>query len=480
MQSMRRCRAVTTMSKRDAVEERVGQLRREDLAYAMPGAWANYASEGEWQYSRHHSHIENYLLEVAAGRIKRLILNMPPQHGKSQFVSQYFTSWWRGRFPSSKVILTSYEAEFAASWGRRSRDAMEQYGEAVFGVQVNQDSAAASFWTLRGYQGYMATAGAGGSITGKGADLMIIDDPIKNQQEAMSARRHSQLVDWYRSTVINRMSPHGAIIVIMTRWAYDDLTGWLMRTNSKMEGGERQWYQVVLPAEAEGENDPLGRREGEPLWPERYSREWLEEQKSWVGSYWWNSQYQQRPAPVGGDLIKLSWFRRYKAAPERRVAQQIVLSFDTAQKEKDINDYTVVGVWLVYDDKFYLVDVVKERMGHPRLLAVARSLVENWRPHVVLVEDKGSGTSLIQHLEEDGAPVFKVEPVVDKVIRLRNESPAIEAGLVYLPEEGSQPWLFDYEQEMQAFPNSLYKDQADMTSQFLAWARERRSGIEIL
>lgn len=460
----------------------VAQLRREDLAYAMPGAWANYASEGQWQYARHLSLIEDKLLDVAAGRIKRLVINMPPQNGKSQFVSQYFTSWYLGRNPNKRVILTSYEADFAASWGRRSRDALEQYGEVVFGEKVSQASAAASLWSLQGSRdGYMATAGAGGPITGKGADLIIIDDPIKNQQEALSAAHNAKLVEWYRSTVINRLSPDGAIIVIMTRWAYDDLTGWLLREGAKVATAGRRWHTVVLPAVAvaEGECDPLGRVAGEALWPERYSLEWLQEQRAWVGSYWWNSQYQQNPAPRGGDMVQMSWFRRYRVAPERRNASMVVLSLDTAQKGAEVNAYTVIGVWLIYNEHYYLVDVIRDRYTHPRLLQITKNLISTWRPHVVLVEDKGSGISLAQHLEDDGKPVKRVEPTVDKVIRFSNESPAIEAGNVYLPEEGTAPWLFEYEQEVQSFPNSIFMDQIDMTSQFLAWARERSSGVEM-
>jgi predicted phage terminase large subunit-like protein len=160
--------------------------------------------------------------------------------------------------------------------------------------------------------------------------------------------------------------------------------------------------------------------------------------------------------------------------------QQIILSFDTAQKEKELNDYTVCGVWYVYDNKYYLIDVMRERMDHPRLLATAKNLYAMWKPHVILIEDKASGTSLIQHLDNEvSAPIIPVTPTTDKITRMAVESPIIEAGQVYLPEAGSQPWLYTFEEEIRAFPNSARKDQVDMLSQFLGWARERTNRIEI-
>jgi len=462
------------------LELSIGKLRQEDLAYALPGAFANYCSEGIWQYARHFSLIEDVMMEVVAGRVKRLIINMPPQNGKSSFISHYFTAWYLGRFPNKKVILTSYEADFAASWGRKARDTLEQFGERIFGIKVSQKSAAANFWQLENHQGYMATAGAGGPITGKGADLMIIDDPIKNQEEALSVNATQKIIDWYRSTVMTRMAPDGIIIIIMTRWSYEDLVGWIEREEMKMElSSKNKWHKICLPAIAV-RNDPLGRLEGEALWPERYDLDWLQDQRKWLGTHWFEAMYQQNPTPVGGNLIKLNWFRRYTTQPQRDKVEQIVLSIDTAQKDKEVNDYTVIGVWFIFENHYYLVDVLRDRYDHPKLLLIIKHLCEHWRPNTVLIEDKGSGISIIQHLEQETTiPVISIDPKGDKIMRLQNESASIEAGNVYLPEEGSQPWLPDFEQEIMSFPNSVRKDQVDMLSQFLFWSRELSSGIQL-
>lgn len=463
-------------------EATLADLRREDLAYSLPGAWVNYITNDVWQYARHFVCLEDALLKVESGQIRRLIINLPPQHGKSTLISQGFSAWHLGRNPNSKIILTSYEADFAASWGRKARDALEAYGEAVFGVKVSQKSSAANFWMLEGHDGYMATAGAGGPITGKGSDLMIIDDPIKNQTDASSAVSIAAVIDWYRSVVLTRMSPTGAIIVVMTRWAYNDLCGWILSEEAKMELEDDQpWHIVSLPALAT-EGDILGRAVGEALWPERYNEGWLKRQRKWLGSYWFDTMYQQNPTVIGGNIIKTHWFRRYQVAPPREAVSQIVLSVDTAQRESEVNDYSVIGIWYIYNSLYYLIDVIRERHEQPQLLRVLKTVCGVQKPTAVLIEEKGGGISLIQHLMDDPtitAPVIGINPQVDKVMRMVNETAAIEAGNVYLPEEGSQPWVAEFESEMTAFPKSTYKDQADMFSQFLYWARELSSGIQM-
>ncbi len=444
----------------------------------MPGALANYATNGLWKYARHLKYIEDKLLAVAEGKIDRLLISVPPQHGKSMLTSQYFTAWFLGRFPDKKVILTSYEATFAASWGRKSRDILEEHGEKVFGVKISSSSAAADHWEIHDHLGGMVTAGAGGSITGKGGDLLIIDDPIKNNQEALSATRLNAIWEWYQATVYTRLSPTGAIVVIMTRWSPEDLVGRLLQ--DQKDGGD-EWVNVCLPAIAE-EGDQLGRKEGEPIWPQRYSLKWVEQRKRVLQAFWFEALYQQRPAPRAGYVINIDWFRRYRVPPERKKAEMVVLSFDTAQKESELSGYTVCTVWYFYDSSYYLIDVVRDRYRHPRLISVAKNLVERWRPHAVLIEDKATGSSLIEHLrDETSAPVLPIEPqdIGSKAVRMQNETPAVEAGQVHIPEDGTAVWLYDFIEELRSFPNSTHKDQVDSFSQFLRWARERGSGIEM-
>jgi predicted phage terminase large subunit-like protein len=458
------------------------------LAYALPGGLAHYATGGEWRYSPHLSLIENCLLDVVAGRIDRLMVSVPPQHGKSTIISHYFPTWYLGRFPGKKCILTSYEATFASSWGRKARDTLEEYGPRIFNVNVSDKSAASDNWEVvhineqnRKIISSMVTAGAGGPITGKGADLMIIDDPVKNNEEALSSTRLEKIFEWYQSTVYTRLSPTAAIIIVMTRWSHDDLCGKLIR---EQDVGGDTWKIVTLPALIEDEDmaraDPLGREIGDSLWPERYPAKWIKQRKRVLQSFWFEALYQQRPAPKAGFIVNIEWFRRYKTQPAKSKAEMVVLSFDTAQKEKELNDYTVCTVWFIYENGYYLIDVIRDRFSHPALLSLAKNLIARWTPNVVLVEDKGSGTSLIQHLQEETtAPVIPMDPTSagDKAIRMEVECPVIEAGQCYLPESGRAEWLYDFVEELRSFPNSAYKDQADSVSQFLRWAREKRTGI---
>ena len=441
------------------------------LAYAMPGGFASYCSNGTWVYARHLKYIEDKLLDVVDGKIKRLIISIPPQNGKSELISKYFTAWYLGRNPTKRVILTSYEATFAASWGRASRNLLEEYGKKVFGVEVSQRTHAGDHWEIYKHGGSMRTAGAGGGITGKGADLFIIDDPVKNHSEALSAARQDEIWTWYRATMRTRLGPTCAVVLVMTRWANDDLAGRLILQGKRIN---KPWEYVCLPALAE-KDDPLGRPLDEPLWPERYSYEWLDEQKQVMMDFWWNSQYQQRPAPREGYIINVDWFRRYEGIPEREAVSEIILSFDTAQKEQEINDYTVCTVWYVYDHAYYLIDLIRDKFTHPKLIVVAKMLCMQWRPTSVLIEDKGSGTSLIQHLQKDTSfSIIAMTPTTDKVMRMQNESTAIQTGNVFIPEENTKVWVGDLLDEIRGFPNTPHKDQADSISQFLRYMREKR------
>lgn len=439
------------------------------LAYSLPGALANLASNHTWKYAAHTKLIEDKLLDVASGKINRLMINMPPRAGKSMLVSHYFPAWYLGRYPDKRIILTSYESSFAASWGRKARTVLEEFGEQVFGIKISQVSAAADEWEIAKHVGGMSCAGAGSAITGKGANILIIDDPHKDASEAMSKTIQEKIFDWYKSVAYTRLTPDGAIIIIQTRWNVDDLSGKLLYEMNN-EGGEK-WEVLSLPALAE-ENDPLGRGVDEGLWPEGgWGTEKYQKIKQVQTPWIWSALYQQRPALLEGDLIKMSWFNRYREPPAE--PEQIVLSMDTANKDKDINDFTVIMTWAEYQDKFYLLDVKRDRMVFPRLVHVTEELIKYKKPHAILIEDKGSGTQLIQHLNAGKlpAPVIAVNPTTDKLTRMAVETPLIEAGRIFLPETAS--WLLDFEIECKSFPQSLHKDQIDALSMALKFFRER-------
>ena len=383
---------------------------------------------------------------------------MPPRHGKSQFISQYFPPWYLGLFPDRRVILCSYEADFASSWGRKARDLLEEHGAGLFGVRVRDDSSAADRWEISGHVGGMWTAGVGGPITGKGADVLIIDDPVKNDEEARSAVMREKTWEWYRNVARTRLEPDGAIILIMTRWHKDDLAGRLLE---EMRRGGEQWDVLKLPAFALP-NDPLGRVEGEPLWPERYDREALLKLRT---SCDFQSLYQQDPVEEGGDIFRREWWRYYPVAPE---VSRKVHSWDTSFKKGQGNDYSVCTVWGEGEKGYYLLDVFRSKVEFPELKRIAVSLYERDRPQAVLVEDAASGQSLLQELARDTLlPLVAVKVDSDKRARAYAVTALIESGRVLFPE--SAPWLYDVIEELSSFPKGPHDDVVDSLTQAIAY-----------
>ena len=271
---------------------------------ASPLLFATYASGGKWKPQKHLAYIDRKITDALSGRgSKRLIVTVPPRHGKSEFISKWFPAWFAGMYPNKRVMLASYEADFAAGWGRKARAILEEWGH-LFGVQVDPASRAANRWGILGASGGMQTAGAGGPLTGSGADILVVDDPIKNAEEAYSDTIRAKLWDWWLSTAYSRIEPGGVAIVLHTRWHEDDLIGRLIQ---EMENGGEAWEVINFPAIAE-EHDVLGRKPGESLWPARYDESALERIKNTIGPYWWSSLYQQRPSPLEGGMFKREWF----------------------------------------------------------------------------------------------------------------------------------------------------------------------------
>jgi predicted phage terminase large subunit-like protein len=413
------------------------------------------ASKGKWVPAKHLIFLNRKLLDIAAGRIKRLFVSMPPRHGKSELISKYFTAWYLGSFPDHRVILTSYEADFASQWGRKSRDILEEWGH-LFGIELRHDSNAANRWEIKGREGGMQTAGAGGPITGKGANLFIIDDPVKNSEDADSERMREKMWDWYRSTAYTRLEPDAAMLGVMTRWHDDDLAGRIL----ELEGDD--WEFINLPALA-ADDDPLGRAEGEALWPERYPREELERIQRTVGSRVWNALYQGLPVPEGGEIMRSEWWHEY----DHTVSPDIVVqSWDTAFKSGQDNDYSVCTTWGIAGNDYYLLDLWRGRVEYPELRRVALQLYEKWRPSKVLIEDKASGQSLIQELKKGTPmPLIAVKVDKDKVTRAHAATPLIESGRVLIPKHA--PWAATLVKECADFPHGKHDDIVDSVTQFL-------------
>ncbi len=410
----------------------------------------------------HHIHLNHMVKEAIAGKHRRIIITMPPQHGKSTFASYALPVWYLSEFPDRRIILTSYEAEFAASWGAKVRRALKENYH-VFKKSLDKDTD--KFFTLAGHQGYMQCVGVGGAVTGKSADLFIIDDPVKNAEQAMSSTYRQKVWDWYLSTALTRLSAEGILIVVMTRWHNDDLAGRLLREAS--DEGE-PFLEIRLPALAE-ENDPLGRAPDEPLAPELFSKERLLAIKKALGTMWWNSLYGTRPTSSETQIIRRGWWQRYTTPP---AFEYVFQSWDTALKDNQLNDYSCCTTWGVGRLGLYLIDVFMDRLQYPELREAIKNRASRFNPSVILVEDKGSGTSVAQELRIDSRlPIipWAVEGG-DKVLRLNLVSSVWESGRVFAPEGDQFDALID---EMAEFPFVDHDDRTDSVSQGASFYRQK-------
>lgn len=459
-----------------------------DVRLATPAGFARYASGGAWRPAPHLLLLNRVLLAAAAGEAwaQRVIIQMPPRHGKSEFVSGYFPAWYLGMYPDRKVVLASYEAGLAATWGQRNRDLLEVYGPSLFRVRVRQDSAAKANWLLQRRRGGMFTTGIGGALTGKGANLAIIDDPVKNDVQALSPTFRERAKNWYRSTLRTRLERPGAIIVIQTRWHEDDLAGWLQKES------DEDWLVISLPAIAEQDetiylpDDPdtpaWTRKKGEPLWPAvRPLEDLLKSQRAQGGEagHWWLALYQQRPTPLGGGILKPEQFRRFRLVEggyllDRpggpllvpTMALRRFATMDLAASVKTHADYSVLSIFGQHGADLLVLDVLRNRWEGPDLPRVAARVWEAYRPAYIGVEQAGYQLSTVQDLRRgDPAngrpplPVRALRPHGDKVTRALTLAARMGGGNVYVPD--SAPWLAALEAEMATFPRGEHDDQVD-------------------
>jgi predicted phage terminase large subunit-like protein len=404
------------------------------------------------------------LEEVERGDLKRLMVCMPPRHGKSLITTTLFPAWYLGRHPDRQLISASYAQELADDFGRKVRNFVaDPRHRAIFPeCRLSEDSTAAHrFATTSG--GVYFAVGRGGPITGRGADLLLIDDPLKDREEASSATMRRQLQQWYAEVAYTRLQPGGAVVIISTRWHEDDLSGWLLR-----ERAAENWKLLSLPALAEP-GDVLGRGEGGALWPDRFPARYLEQTKIQLGSGAFAALYQQRPVALEGAIFKREWWRFYRQAPAFR---RIILSLDCAFKTGSENDFSAASVWGEAANGYYLLDVWRGRVEFPDLKRTVVSLAERWNPHVVLIEDKASGQSLVQELRRETTLAVKpIKAERDKVTRAHAVTAIVEGAKVYLPD--TAPWLGDYLDELCSFPSAPHDDLTDCTVQALAYLSQR-------
>ncbi len=415
----------------------------------------------------HHRIMADAFDRIANGTLKRLIVNMPPRHTKSEFASYLLPAFLMGRDPRTKAIEATHNGELAVRFGRKVRDLMdtEVYKEIFPGVLLKQDSKAAGRWDTNKGGEYFAV-GVGGAMTGRGADVLVIDDP-HSEQDAMSDLALDNAWEWYSSGPRTRLQPGGAIVVVMTRWGTKDLTARLLK--SQQGKNADQWEVIEFPAIL-----PSGRA----LWPEFWKLEELEGVRASLSVQKWNAMYQQRPTADEGAILKREWWRVWQQS-EPPPVEYIIQSYDTAYSKKETADFSVITTWGVFyptmDDgpNIILLAVKRGRWDFPELKRVAIAEYKYWNPDNVLIEAKATGTTLQQELRRVGIPVTMYAPGgrragQDKVSRANAVAPILEAGMVWAPDEH---WAEELVEECAAFPNGDNDDQVDSTVQ--AWMRFR-------
>jgi predicted phage terminase large subunit-like protein len=422
---------------------------------------------------RHHKIMAKKFEEIANGTCKRLIINMPPRHTKSEFASYLLPAWFLGKYPGKKIIQTSNTAELAVGFGRKVRNLVgsEQYSRIFPDVTLRSDSKAAGRWSTNANGEYFAI-GVGGTVTGKGADLLIIDDPHSEQEAAIAATNpevYDKVFEWYSSGPRQRLQPGGAIVVIMTRWSKRDLVGKILKSSIEREGEE--WEIIEFPAILPS---------GNSLWPEFWPINELIALKTELPVSKWNAQYMQTPTSEEGAMVKRDWWQIWEKEDPPR-CEFIIQSWDTAFTKNERSDYSACTTWGVFylnenteDPNIILLDALKQRLEFPELKAKALEMYKEWEPDAFIVEAKAAGSPLIFELRRMGIPVSEFTPTRgnDKIARMNSVTDLFSSGKVWAPP---RRWAEEVIEEMAAFPNSEHDDLVDSSTQALI--RYRKGGF---
>lgn len=456
----------------DELDEYRASLAREDaqadFLKFVHSMWPGFIN------GRHHKVMARKFEEIASGKIKRLIINMPPRHTKSEFASYMLPAWFLGKYPDKKVIQTSNTADLAVGFGRKVRNLVgsEQYAKIFPNVNLRQDSKAAGRWSTNKDGEYFAI-GVGGTVTGKGADLLIIDDPHSEQEAAIAAGDPSvfdKVYEWYTSGPRQRLQPGGSIVVVMTRWAKRDLTGRILQSSIEKDGND-EWEVIDFPAILPSDK---------PLWPEFWSLEELEALRSELPVAKWNAQYQQSPTSEQGAIVKREWWKEWKEEDPPR-CEFIIQSWDTAFLKTERADYSACTTWGVFyinenanDANIILLDSFKRRMEFPELKEKAFNHYKQWEPDAFVVEAKASGAPLIFELRAMGIPVQEFTPSRgnDKMVRINSVADLFASGKVWAP---ATRWADELIEEMASFPYADNDDLVDSATQALI--RFRKGGF---
>ena len=421
----------------------------------------------EFIEGKHHKKIAEKFNQIAKGKIKRLIINMPPRHTKSEFASFLLPSWMVGRKPNLKIIQSTHTTELAIRFGRKAKNLMDsQEYKQVFKTRLREDSQAAGKWETEQGGEYYA-AGVGSAITGRGADLLIIDDP-HSEQDALNVHALERAYEWYTSGPRQRLQPGGAIVVVMTRWNMKDLTGMLLKNQKELKSDK--WEVIEFPAILPS---------GKSVWPEYWKKDELEGVKASISIGKWNAQWMQNPTAEEGSLIKREWWKVWDK-PYIPPLQHIIQSYDTAFLKKETADYSAITTWGVfYPDEdspanLILLDSFKDRLEFPDLRKEALEQYRYWNPETVIIEGKASGMPLTFELRKMGIPVINYTPSKgnDKHARVNAVSPLFESGQIWAPDEKFAEEVIE---ECASFPYGDNDDLVDSTTQ--AIMRFRQGGF---
>lgn len=417
-------------------------------------------------HAAHITELHNALVETVNTPNGRLIVTMPPRHSKSINVSEHLPAWFLGRNPDKRVIAASNQQQLANTFSRRVRNKFNEPRWPFPDVRIADDKAGVERWDLHGRRGGYVCVGVGGTPTGEGADLMVIDDPIRNQQDADSETIRDSLWEWYQGTMYTRLEPGASLILTATRWHDDDLTGRLL--DAQEQGGD-QWRHLHLPAIDD---------DGNPLWPERWPIAALERRRKAVGSKVFEAQFQGRPVPDAGGTFPHDWWQRYRELP---ALERVEITVDSAFKTGTANDYSAFAAWGRDQlGRAYLLRVWRERVAFPDLIRLghtaagwARSSFPDIEP-LLVVEDQASGQSAIQTWQAgEIGPALSVAPypvagMGSKLSRAEAVTPFVEGGRAYIPEDGRFPWLADWLSEHDRYPSGKHDDQVDTTAMALS------------
>ena len=445
-------------------EKKIQNKAKNDFMSFVKCVWPEFI-EGS-----HHRHIAKKFNDLAEGKINRLIVNMPPRHTKSEFASFLLPAWMVGRNPKLKIIQATHTGELAIRFGRKAKTLIDSDDyRKIFDTRLREDSQAAGRWETAQGGEYFA-AGVGGAITGRGADLLIIDDP-HSEQDALSATAMESAYDWYTSGPRQRLQPGGKIVCVMTRWSTKDLTGKLLA--HQKEAKSDKWHVVEFPAILEDDDPPV------PVWPEYWKLEELESVKATLPVGKWNAQWMQNPTSEEGAILKREWWRKYDRE-DIPALHHVIQSYDTAFLKKETADYSAITTWgIFYPDEdsganLILLDAIKGRYEFPELRRLALEQYKYWNPETVIVEAKASGLPLTHELRQMDIPVINFTPSKgnDKHVRVNTCAPLFESGMIWAPDEKFAQEVIE---ECAAFPFGDHDDLVDSTTQ--AIMRFRQGGL---